>query len=364
MSAELRRSGILAFAAMSLVAVVSFAAHAQTLTPAAGCGPDAATDPKPLEHKVARCAANSPPPMPLPAKTVVKLASLSTKIENFLPIAIGLAKGEFLKENIDLQIENMPSSDAFQLMAQDKIDMAWTSPDGGFLNATNQGFDLVWALANYSAAPNSKTGLWVKKGVAPADLKGKIIGTVVGPGSITMYPQGIAFAKGGFTAGDIVLQRFDVQGTVLALENGAVQGAWLLDPVWTKFANDPNYVFMQGQPLGEPLGGVIYGPTMRKNRAAGVGFARAMARIYNTYLDGDYKADPVKVKEMAAILGVPETSLTAVPSNIWDWEIRDGTMTRIQDAVLLTKALMYTKPQPEAKLVDRSFYQEAIGRKM
>ena len=171
-------------------------------------------------------------------------------------------------------------------------------------------------------------------------------------------------AKGGFTAGDIVLQRFDVQGTVLALENGAVQGAWLLDPVWTKFANDPNYVFMQGQPLGEPLGGVIYGPTMRKNRAAGVGFARAMARIYNTYLDGDYKADPVKVKEMAAILGVPETSLTAVPSNIWDWEIRDGTMTRIQDAVLLTKALMYTKPQPEAKLVDRSFYQEAIGRKM
>lgn len=367
MSAFASRPTLLAFAAISMVALVSLGARsvaAQTLTPAPGCGPESATDPKPLEHKVARCAPNSPPPKPLAAKTTLTVGSFSTKIENYLPIGMALAKGEFAKENLDVQIVSAPSSDSFQLMASGKMDVVWSSPDGGFLNATNQGFDMYWVMGNYSPNPKSKTGLWVKKGTSPADLKGKTIGTVVGPGSVTMYPQSVAFKRGGFTPADILLQRFDLQGTLLALQNGAVQGAWLLDPIWTRVENDPNYVFMQGQPLGEPMGGALFGPNLRKNRAAGVAFVRAMIRTYNTYLDGDYKADPVRLKEIAGILAVPEDSLKQVPSNIWDWELRAGTVMRMQEAILLSKGLSYTTLQPESKLVDRSYYQEAVGRKV
>ena len=128
-----RLAGVLAGLAGATFAL---SVAAQTLTPAPGCGPEAATDPKPLEHKAARCAPNSPPPVPLAAKTTIRMATLPT-IENFAPFAIGLAKGEFLKENIELEVVNVPVSDAIQLMANEKLDAIYSAPTAGFYNAIN-----------------------------------------------------------------------------------------------------------------------------------------------------------------------------------------------------------------------------------
>src|SRR5262249_52983027 len=80
---------------------------------------------------------------------------------------------------------------------------------------------------------------------------------------------------------------------ITAMKNKVIAGAWMLDPVWVQMANDPDFIFLKGQEVGEPLGGATFGPTMLKqNRAAGEAFVRAYARTISTYFNGDYKADP------------------------------------------------------------------------
>jgi NitT/TauT family transport system substrate-binding protein len=46
-----------------------------------------------------------------------------------------------------------------------------------------------------------------------------------------------------------------------------------------------------------------------------------------------------------------------------DWEIREGTTTRIQDLFIdLGVITGFTEPVPEDQIVDRSFYERAVGK--
>lgn len=54
--------------------------------------------------------------------------------------------------------------------------------------------------------------------------------------------------------------------------------------------------------------------------------------------------------------------MTQVPSLVFDWEIREGTTTDMQqlfiDAGVITQ---FDTPVPEDQMVDRSFYLRAVG---
>jgi NitT/TauT family transport system substrate-binding protein len=45
-----------------------------------------------------------------------------------------------------------------------------------------------------------------------------------------------------------------------------------------------------------------------------------------------------------------------------DWEIRRGTTTRVQELFIDIGVLTYPKPLAEDKIVDRSFYEKAVGK--
>lgn len=123
------------------------------------------------------------------------------------------------------------------------------------------------------------------------------------------------------------------------------------------------YAFLGGQPQGEPLGGALYGPNLlQKDPDAGVAFLRAYIRTVNTYFAGDYKADRAFVAELAGLLKVDPKILASVPPLRMDWEIRKGTTDRLQKTYRdagVTKGA----PLPEAKLVDRDLYAEAVGHR-
>lgn len=118
-----------------------------------------------------------------------------------------------------------------------------------------------------------------------------------------------------------------------ALQNGGVDSAWLLDPIWRKVDGDEKYAFLGGQPVGEPLGGVLFGPTLlNEDPDAGVAFLRAYIRTVNTYFAGDYKSDPGFVTELTKLMKTDEATLRSTPSMRMDWEIRKGTTDRLQEA--------------------------------
>jgi NitT/TauT family transport system substrate-binding protein len=122
-------------------------------------------------------------------------------------------------------------------------------------------------------------------------------------------------------------------------------------------------MFVGGQTNDQPLGALNFGSRLLGNdRQVGEAFVRAYIRGQEKYLSGDYHKDPKAMQGLADELGVPLASLTSTPSLRWDYQIKPGTtdeMQKVYRAVDST-TLSYPKSLDESKLVDRSFYEDAV----
>lgn len=339
----------------------------RTVTPVDGCGTSAWTDPADLSptRTPARCRPGTPAPHPLPTTRKVTIATGTLSAEYVAPLEVALDKGEFKKEGLDVTLKVLPTPDALPLLAKGDIDAMWAAPEAAVMNGIEGGFDIKWVAGNFSPDPESKSGLWVKlkKGEAAADVRmaGRRMGTMIGKGSVIAYPMEKALATHGGGLDKIQYQQLGSADVLTALQNGGVDSAWLLDPVWRKVDDNPRYAFLGGQPQGEPLGGMLYGRTLLNDDVdAGVALLRAYIRTVNTYFTADYKSDPTFVAYLAKLLKTDEQVLKSTPSLTMDWEIRAGTTTRLQAAY---KAAGVSKgaPLPESRTVNRSLYEEAVG---
>jgi NitT/TauT family transport system substrate-binding protein len=276
-------------------------------------------------------------------------------------------KGEFKKEGLDVALKVLPTPDALPLLAKGDIDALWAAPEAAVMNGVNGGFDIKWVAGNFSPDPASKSGLWVrlKDGEKPADVRmaGRRMGTMIGKGSVIAYPMEKALARHGGGLEKIRFQQLGSADVLTALQNGGVDSAWLLDPVWRKVDGDSRFAFLGGQPAGEPLGGMLYGRTLLHDDVdAGVALLRAYIRTVNTYFAGDYKKDETFVTSLAKLLKTDPSVLRSTPSLRMDWEIRAGTTDRLQSAYRAA-GVSEGAPVPESKAVDRSLYAEAVGHR-
>lgn len=333
-----------------------------------GCGEESWTDPSTMspDRAVARCESGAPAPQPLDEPATVTISTSTTGAEYFAPIAMGIETGEFEKENLTVNIENLPPSDSYPLLSNGQIDATWTSPDASFVNAVNSGFDLRWVLGNYSPPQASKSGIWVRtengEPIALSQLGANPIGSVVGKGSVITYPIDEALEADGSNITEVEFQSMGAADIVTALENGGLQAAWVLDPLWTSLEGNPDLAFVSGQNQGEPLGGMVMGTRLlRDEPEVGEAFVRAFVRTINTHLSGDYKDDPETLATLSRILELPEETLEATPSLIFDWEIRGETMQNIQETLIEVGSVELQEALPEEQLIDRSFYSAAVG---
>ncbi|GAB2779886.1 ABC transporter substrate-binding protein [Streptomyces daliensis] len=337
------------------------------ITPVKGCGKGAWTDPADLapDRSPARCDKGAPAPQRLNKQREITIATGTLSAEYVAPLQVALEKGEFAKEGLDVDLKVLPTPEALPLLAKGEIDALWAAPEAAVVNGINGGFGIRWVAGNFSPDPSSKSGLWarVRKGESAksVELAGRKIGTMIGKGSVIAYPMDKIFAQHGADMNSVTFQQLGSADVLTAMTGGGVDSAWLLDPVWRKVDGDSRYAFLGGQPVGEPLGGALYGPNLlRDDVDAGVALLRAYIRTVNTYFAGDYKKDRAFVAELAKLLKQNADVLTSVPSLRMDWEIRKGTAARLQKAYRdagVTKGAAL----PEERLVDRKLYAEAVG---
>ncbi|MEV0126172.1 ABC transporter substrate-binding protein [Streptomyces sp. NPDC050703] len=339
------------------------------VTPVAGCGKGSWTDPadRAPDRRPARCARGTPSPEPLGERRGLTIATGTLSAEYVAPLRVAVDKGEFEKEGLDVELKVLPTPDALPLLARGDIDAQWAAPEAAVLNGITSGFDIKWTAGNFSPDPRSKSGLWVRlrKGESPdrVPMAGRSLGTMIGKGSVIAYPMDKALKKHGGGLDEIRFQQLGSADVLTALENGGTDAAWLLDPVWRKVDGDRKYAFLGGQPLGEPLGGLLFGPNLLKeDPEAGVALLRAYIRTVNTYFAGDYKADESFARDLAHLLDTDEEVLLSTPSLRMDWEIRAGTTDRLQDAYRAAGVFDGDKV-PEAEAVDRELYEEAVGHR-
>jgi NitT/TauT family transport system substrate-binding protein len=333
-----------------------------------GCGDGSWTEPSDLDadRAPARCEPEAPEPQPLEEETEVVVTSGTLAAEFVAPLQVAIDQGEFEAENLNVRIEQVPPADSIQLLGQGEVDAVWSAPEAGFVNGVESGFDLRWVAGNYSTSPESESGLWVRSegGAEPdiAELQGGTLASIVGKGSVALYPVAQVLDEAGIGLSDLDFRQLPAGDIVTAFENGQVDAVWLLDPLWTQLEDDPNAVWVAGQPAGEPLGGLLYGPNLlRDDPEVGQAFMRAYVRTINTYFDGDYKSDAEFTQYLAGLLDLDRSLLESTPSLIMDWEIREGSTDRFQDVFIENDAVRITEPLPEDELVDRSFYEAAVG---
>ncbi|MDX3248095.1 ABC transporter substrate-binding protein, partial [Streptomyces sp. ME18-1-4] len=307
------------------------------------------------------------PPSPLAKPRKLTLATGTLSAEYTAPLQVALGKGEFEREGLDVTLKVLPTPEALPLLAKGDVDALWAAPEAAVMNGVRAGFDIRWVAGNFSPSSHSKSGLWVrlKDGETAADVKmsDRRLGTMIGKGSVIAYPMEKALQRHGGDLDRIRYQQLGSADVLTALQNGGVDSAWLLDPVWRSVDGKPDYAFLGGQPLGEPLGGLLYGPSLLSDDVdAGVALLRAYIRTVNTYFVSDYKKDSAFVAYLAKLLKIDEAILRSTPALRMDWEIRSGTTDRLQAAYEAQGATSGSAPAlPESKTVDRSLYEEAVG---
>ncbi|WP_326767722.1 ABC transporter substrate-binding protein [Streptomyces sp. NBC_01591] len=346
------------------------AAAPRTVRPVAGCGAGSWTDPAELapDRKAARCDKGAPAAQPLAERRKITVATGTLSAEYVAPLQVAVAKGEFAKEGLDVELKVLPTPDALPLLARGEVDAQWAAPEAAVMNGINGGFDIKWVAGNFSPDPTSKSGLWVRlkddESADHVEMAGRKLGTMIGKGSVIAYPMDTSLKKHGGGLDKISFQQLGSADVLTALQNGGVDSAWLLDPIWRKVDGDKKYAFLGGQPVGEPLGGLLFGPTLlNKDPDAGVAFLRAYIRTVNTYFAGDYKSDPGFVTELAKLTKTDEATLRSTPSMRMDWEIRKGTTDRLQEAYA-DSGVSKGASVPETTAVDRAMYSEAVGHKL
>ncbi|MER5948402.1 ABC transporter substrate-binding protein [Streptomyces sp. NPDC001904] len=344
-------------------------AQPRTVKAVDGCGQGSWTDPSDLaaDREPARCASGAPAPVKLDRTRKLTIATGTLSAEYVAPLEMAVEKGEFKKEGLDVTLKVLPTPDALPLLAKGDIDAQWAAPEAAVMNGILSGFDIKWVAGNFSPDPRSKSGLWVRlkngESASRVSMAGRKMGTMIGKGSVISYPMNTALKKHGGGLDKVQFQQLGSADVLTALQNGGVDSAWLLDPVWRKVDGDAHYAFLGGQPLGEPLGGLLFGPNLlSEDPDAGVAFLRAYIRTVNTYFAGDYKKDPAFVTELATLLKTDKKVLESTPSLRMDWEIRAGTTDRLQKAYAAA-GVAKGDALPESRTVDRKLYEEAVGHK-
>jgi NitT/TauT family transport system substrate-binding protein len=338
--------------------------------PGEGCGDAATTDPADLGagRTLARCGTGAPAPQPLPRPAVVRVA-VPERSESTAPVLLADATGEFDAENLDVELVDLSQADAYAAMATGDVDVVVAGIDAPFLDAVHGGLEARLVLGGPVArAPGdletAQAGLWLRSDLISDDgewdnVEGQNVLVSGGLGSGALYPIDMTLSQEdlGVNAVHFVAAQADVAAA--RLQNAEVGAAWLSEPAATRVAGDEALTLVATLPGSESVEGAVFSPRLvGADRAAGLAVIRAIIRTINTHLADGY--DDEAVSALAEALDAPEDELTAGPAPLFDWEVRSGVTTRIQDALVEAGGVGYERPIGEGRLVDRTLYTDAV----
>lgn len=369
-------TGLMFAAGLALAPAVSISgAQASDAKLVAGCENVPMVPQNAGEGSVARCEPGAPAAKPLAAATTIKIATNFGRAEFIAPIQIAIAKGEFAKENITIEMINLPYRDAAPQLATGAVDVAIGGLDAAFFSAGAQKLG-VKAVTAVHQSPHAgdltipQAGLWCRKDAfsdpANPDFAETVKmswGSSVGKGSVGIV-QAVIQLRDRFP--DVDFSKVDVRtiptnDQPMAMENKALDCAYVLDPVWLTLDTE-KFVMVTTQLKGVVASQISFGPSLiEKNPDAGVAFVRALIRTINTYVAGDYHKDAEVMAIIADYTKQSVEQLSKIDSLVFNWQLSQGASEVYQQAYIdLGVITAYSTPLPESDLIDRSFYDRAV----
>jgi len=304
-------------------------------------------------------------PRPLPQREKV-IVGMPGKLKQNATVLLAKVMGEFEKENLDVEYSVQKPSDSMVLLSTGRIDAVVSQASAGFFNAAASGVVIKQVAPIGFLGP--KNGFWVSRAWLkdrpwnPALLKGQIVVSTGGNGSVAAHALRMELDKAGLTLNDVTWRQMSPSDMLVALENGGINVALLLDPTWLKI--DQSKAVLPFPYPAEVTGGYFFGPNLLvKNRAVGEAFMRAMVRTQRTYLQGNYGNNPRVVAALAKELELTEEQIRASAESIRfpaDMPMPKNFAEAVQNTFLSVAGLLnYTKPLPDEQVMDRSFLRAA-----
>jgi NitT/TauT family transport system substrate-binding protein len=353
-----------------------------------GCGQAAHTEPGDMSagRTVARCATGYPKAQPLPQPTTLKVG-IRRRTEDIAPLLLADHFDEFAAEGLTVELVEFDNpTDLFAAVENGLVDVAAGQMDAAFFDETSNGGTAKLALGGpIAAAPydvdTPQAGFWMR-----TDLLDKVenaywieledydngIAVEDSIGDAVSYPIDFVLQQHDMSINSLNLQVDSGKSAVDRMLSGELIGAWVDDPYWQELAARDNWQdgwniqLVATMPASESLGGMVLSQRLidpnSPDRAVGLAFSRAVIRTINTYLAGDYQDDEDVVAALAEETGLDEEDIVATPAWVFDWEVRENTTKRIQDAFLNLGGVVYENVLDEGQLVDRSLYEEATAQ--
>ena len=339
--------------------------------PGRGCGEQAVTDPTDLsiDRTLARCGSGAPAAEPLARPATVRVA-LAERSESAAPLLVADALGELAAENLQVEIVELDQGEAYRAMADGDVDVVVGGIDAPFFDAVHEGLDARLVLGGPIARePGDLTvaqpGLWLRHDLISDDdewgnVEGQTVLVAGGPGSAALYPMDLTLAQNALGANAVDVTDASSESAASRLLNADVGGAWLTEPAASRMHDQDAVRLVATVPGSEAIEGTVFSPRLvGDEREVGVAYARAIVRTINTHLADGYEDEALMA--VAEALDVGEDDVSAGPAPLFDWEVRTGTTTRIQEALIEVGAVRYEQPAGERGLVDRTLVAEAVG---
>lgn len=307
-----------------------------------------------------RSAGVAPDPRPLDERAELTV-TVPTRIEGFADLLLADHFGEFEAENLDVTIEVLPGSEAIVLLGSGESDINYGSANASFFNSIETGLDIRWLSGTYTPNPDSKAGLWVRNErlgddgeLSAEEAEGMTVALGQLGFSAPTGPLLIEYLDGlGLEAGDVTSSPLQGAEMLMALENGGVDAAYVLDPYWQELEGGETATFVEGFPEAT-LGGAFAGPVRNESPEVVDAFLRAIVRTHRAYLEGDYHQDEEIVNALAEIIGVAPEDITRNPPLVWPAEpvVNEEGVSLLQDAWIAADVLDYDEARPFDEVVD------------
>lgn len=336
-----------------------------------GCDDASVTDPSDvgLDRTLARCEPGEPGAAPLPAPATVRVAA-SIRSEAVAPLLLADALGEFEAENLQVEIVDLGADAAYAAMAAGEVDVVVGGIDAPFFDAVHEGLPARLVLGGpVTRSPAdlevAQAGLWLRADLIDEEGKWENVRsqTVLLPGgmdSSALYPIDLTLSQNELSVNSVALVEAPASDAAARLLSAEVGAAWLPEPVNAEVADDPALRLVATLPGTEPIDGTVVSPRLLgAERAVGQAYVRAIVRTINTHLPDGYSDEAVPA--LAEALDVAEDDLAAGPPLLFDWELRTGTTTRIQESLIAAGAVRYEEPASEVGVVDRTLVAEVVS---
>ncbi len=316
-------------------------------------------------------------PATLAALDVLKLGD--GRVFTAAPLYLGLEKGYFQEQGIDLRLEPVAANaDVVPFLATGDLDLNQGGYSVGSFNAIERGAD-IWIVAPGSIQPlhDSASPLVVRKELMDsgavrtvADLRGRRV-AVNSRGAGIEYQLTTALDRAGLTLRDVDEVTVPFADMPIALTNGSIDGALVAEPFATRAVNlGAATKLVQDTIPGEMTTVIIASGKLVRERPDTlrrwmVGYLRATRDIQPPQFG---VADPARLysPEHLAILlkyiNAPEQVLRDQVPPTWDpdLEIQSDNIMQQQRVHMRNGLLTLPQPIPVERMVDDRFVRHAL----